>query len=84
MYLQIDHTVIDYFFAPMVIIFIRDVSEKVRSNILQRRNIKREAVLQRMKLSTETLSHDMRAPLASIIMIMDILLSKKHKDKTNF
>jgi len=32
-------------------------------------------MIERVKLSAEALSHEMRAPLASIIMIIDILLA---------
>ena len=73
-YFQIEHMNNDYFSVPLTLLFLRDVSQKVRSEKLQRINDQGQAILERMKLSTETLAHDMRAPLASIITIIEILL----------
>mgnify|MGYP001626737723 CR=1 FL=1 len=39
-------------------------------------------MLERIKMSTETLSHDMRAPLASIVMIVSLLIKSLSKNNT--
>lgn len=43
---------------------------------LHRVNKRGQHLIERAKLSAEALSHEMRAPLASIIMIVDILVNK--------
>lgn len=62
------------FHDPLNTIYIRDVSQTLNTISLQRKNLKGKNKLERIKISTETLSHEMRAPLSNIIMIMDILL----------
>ena len=54
---------------------MHDVTDFVRNDKLRCINKKGYHMLERIKMSTETLSHDMRAPLASIIMIVTLLLS---------
>lgn len=48
----------------------------MRNLYLHRLNKRGKHIVQRIKLSAESLSHEMRAPLASIIMIVDSLLPK--------
>ena len=62
------------FHDPLNTVYIRDVSSTLNTISLQRKNLKGKNKLERIKISTETLSHEMRAPLSNIIMIMDILL----------
>ena len=59
---------------PITTIYIRDVTQTVNAISLKRRNQREKDKLERIKISTETLSHEMRTPLSNIIMMMDLLL----------
>lgn len=65
----------DCFIEPLTIIYIRDVSQTYRSLILKRKNLRGKNQLERIRISTETLSHEIRAPLANIVMLIDVLIA---------
>ena len=54
---------------------LRDASQQMRNFQLYKLNKRGQSMIEKVKLSAEALSHEMRAPLASIIMIIDIILS---------
>lgn len=59
---------------PMTVFYLKNISEAAISKNLRRQNKNAQGKLERIKTSTETLSHEMRAPLGSIIMIMETLI----------
>ena len=50
---------------------LRDASQHMRNFQLYKLNKRGLNMIEKVKLSAEALSHEMRAPLASIIMIID-------------
>lgn len=58
----------------MTVFYLKNITEVVKSNNLRQQNKNSTVKLERIKTSTETLSHEMRAPLGSIIMIMETLI----------
>ena len=76
-FLEIEVVTVDNVRKPIQVFLLRDAKEKVRV-LKMHRVIKRgKLLLERIKVSTDTLAHEMRAPLASIVMIMEILLSSQ-------
>ena len=64
-----------YFFEPAKAIYLRDVSKTVSNHFLKRRNYQDMRQLKNMKYSNENMAHEMRAPIGSIVTIIDILLA---------
>lgn len=73
-FLDIEVEAMHCFAQPLTILYIRDVTETINQMILGKKHQNVKDKLERVKLSTETLSHEMRAPLSSMVMIMEILL----------
>lgn len=65
----------NYFFEPAKAIYLRDVSKTVSNHFLKRRNYQDMRQLKNMKYSNENMAHEMRAPIGSIVTIIDILLA---------
>ena len=55
--------------------FMRDVSKEVANFSLTRKDAKNRAKLKTMRYSNENVAHEMRTPLASIIIIINLLLT---------
>ena len=68
------------FTDPLTTIYLRDVTESVNTIDLKMSNKKGRDKLERFKIGTETLSHEMRTPLVNIVTIIDVLL---HINATN-
>ena len=65
-----------YFFEPVNAIYLRDVSKQVSNHSLKRRNLSDMQQLNNMKYGNESMAHELRAPIGSIITIIDILLAR--------
>ena len=73
MFLEIAVEPMDCFAEPLTIVYLRDVSETMNSINLKRKNIYGKSKLERVQMNTQTLSHEIRSPLSSIIMVIDFL-----------
>ena len=65
----------DYFREPVTAVFMRDVSKEVTNFNLSKTNEKNKAKLKAMRYSTENVAHEMRTPISSIIVIINLLLA---------
>lgn len=54
---------------------MRDVTKEVSNMLLKKRNERNKEKLKMMRYSNENVAHEMRTPLGSIIVIINILLS---------
>lgn len=74
----------EYFEEEVTVVFMRDVSKEVANFTLTRKDAKNKAKLKTMRYSNENVAHEMRTPLASIIIIINLLLklgcsAKEHR-----
>ena len=65
----------EYFNEPATAIFMRDVSKEVANFKLKKTNDENKAKLKTMRYSNENVAHEMRTPLSSIIVLINLLLS---------
>ena len=65
----------DYFREPVTAVFMRDVSKEVTNFNLSKTNEKNKAKLKAMRFSNENVAHEMRTPLSSIIVLINLLLA---------
>ena len=74
----------EYFEEEVTVVFLRDVSKEVANFSLTRQDKKNKERLKTMRYSNENVAHEMRTPLGSIIIIINLLLAlgrsaKEHK-----
>ena len=72
----------EYFNEPVVAVFLRDVTKEVTNFVLSQTIEKNTATikenkakLKTMRYSNENVAHEMRTPLSSIIIIINLLLA---------
>ena len=65
----------EYFKEPVTAVFIRNVSQEVVSFSLAKVNEKKTAKIKTMRYSNENVAHEMRTPLRSIIILINLLLA---------
>ena len=65
----------EYFKEPVTAVFMRDVSKEVTNFKLSKTNEKNKAKLKAMRFSNENVAHEMRTPLSSIIVLINLLLA---------
>ena len=75
-FVEIDVTTVSDLHDSHTMFTLRDAGTEMRIMHLHRMNMRGNRMIERAKLSAEALSHEMRAPLASIIMIVDSLLGE--------
>ena len=66
----------EYFEQQVTVIFLRDVSKEVSNFALKQKNARSKAKLRNMRYSNENVAHEMRTPLSSIILIIELLIGK--------
>ena len=54
---------------------MRDVTNQVSNFKLKKKNAKHKAKLKTMRYSNENVAHEMRTPISSIIVVINILLT---------
>ena len=70
-----------YFRKEVTAIYLRDVSKEVSNHILEKKNDHGQGQIRGLRYSNETVAHEMRAPLGSIIVIISLLLGMRHEAK---
>ena len=75
LFVSIEAKSMDYFREPVTAVFMRDVSKEVTNFNLSKTNEKNKAKLKAMRYSTENVAHEMRTPISSIIVIINLLLA---------
>ena len=65
----------EYFNETVVAVFMRDVSKDVANFTLSKTNEENKAKLKTMRYSNENVAHEMRSPLGSIIILINLILS---------
>ena len=65
----------EYFKEPVVAVIMRDVSKDVANFNLSKTNEKNKAKLKTMRYSNDNVAHEMRTPLGSIIILINLLLA---------
>ena len=65
----------EYFKEPVTAVFMRNVSQEVVSFTLAKVNEKKTAKIKTMRYSNENVAHEMRTPLRSIIILINLLLA---------
>ena len=71
----------EYFEEQVTAVFLRDVKKEVVNHLLLKHNLKNKAKLKTMRYSNENVAHEMRTPLGSIIVIINILLTLTRSEK---
>ena len=79
----------EYFGEPVTEVIMRDVSKDVANFSLTRINEESKVKLKTMRYSNENVAHEMRTPLGSIIILINLLLSlgftaKEHKQAKKY
>ena len=75
LFVNIEARQIEYFDEPVLAIFIRNVSKEVDNFTLTKTNEDNKAKLKTMRYSNENVAHEMRTPLSSIIILINLLLA---------
>ena len=65
----------EYFMEPVTAVFLRDVSKEVANYSLTKTIEKKKKKLKTMRYSNENVAHEMRSPLGSIIVLINLLLA---------
>ena len=65
----------EYFNEPVTAVIMRDVSKDVANFSLTRINEDCKVKLKTMRYSNENVAHEMRTPLGSIIILINLLLA---------
>jgi len=65
----------EYFQELVTLVFLRDVSQEVANFSLIKNNAKKKEKLRKMRFTNQNVAHEMRTPLASMIVIVDLLIS---------
>ena len=81
-YISIEAKTMTYFQEPVTAIYLRDVSKVVFNHELKKKKDKAKMQMETMRYSNENVAHEMRAPLGSIIVIINLLLSMIGKRET--
>ena len=68
-----------YFSEPVKAIYLRDVSKTISNHVLKRKNSQSKRTIKNIKISNENVAHEMRAPIGSIISVVEVLISKGKK-----
>ena len=64
-----------YFNEPVVAVFLRDVSKEVANFTLSQTIEENKASMKTMRYSNENVAHEMRTPLSSIVILINLLLA---------
>ena len=64
----------EYFYEPVVAVFLRDVSKEVANFTLSQTIEETKASIKTMRYSNENVAHEMRTPLSSIVILINLLL----------
>ena len=64
-----------YFNEPVVAVFLRDVSKEVANFTLSQTIEETKASMKTMRYSNENVAHEMRTPLSSIVILINLLLA---------
>ena len=64
----------EYFREPTTVVLLSDVTKEVNNFLLKQKHDKNKAKLKKLRYSNENMAHEMRTPLGSIIVIIDLLL----------
>ena len=73
--MNIEARQMEYFNETVVAVFMRDVSKDVANFTLSKTNEENKAKLKTMRYSNENVAHEMRSPLGSIIILINLILS---------
>ena len=68
----------EYFQEPVIIVFFRDMTKEVNNYALRAKNERSKEKLKKMRYSNQNLAQEMRTPLGSIIIVIDMLLKWAH------
>ena len=64
-----------YFNEPKVAVFLRDVSKEVANFTLSQTIEENKESMKTMRYSNENVAHEMRTPLSSIVILINLLLA---------
>ena len=64
-----------YFNEPVIAVFLRDVSKEVANFTLSQTIEETKASMKTMRYSNENVAHEMRTPLSSIVILINLLLA---------
>ena len=73
--MNIEARKIEYFKEPVTAVFLRDVSKQVANFSLSKTNEDNKAKLKMLRYGNENVAHEMRTPLSSIIMLINLMLA---------
>ena len=75
LYVNIEARKMEYFKEYVTAVFMRDVSKEVANFSLSKTNEDNKAKLKAIRYSNENVAHEMRTPLNSIIILINLILT---------
>ena len=82
MFVDIEVQSMQYFSEQMKGIYLRNVTKKISNHDLKWRNKQARSMMKSLKYTNENVAHEMRTPLGSIFVLINILLtlSRSYRD----